>query len=273
MVKRYQLIVSDFDGTLRRSQGGISEENRRAISEYTEQGGIFAICTGRMISSILPYARELGLRGPIVAYQGAVVQDTESGNLLLDGRIPRGKAAEICDFLENENLHVHVYDGDRFFVNKKDEFLQWYERACAVCGEYVQSCADLLREKDISPHKIIVMCSAFDRNSVYDQLSVRFGNEFYVTSSHDNLVEIVPFGINKGEALKFLAKYYRLPIENTIAIGDNYNDLPMIRAAGLGVAVANAEQALRDTADFITSSCDENGVGYVIRKFGLGEEL
>ena len=67
MALKYRMIVSDFDGTLGRSEGGISEGNIRAIQQYTENGGVFALCTGRMISSILPYARELGLKGPVTA--------------------------------------------------------------------------------------------------------------------------------------------------------------------------------------------------------------
>lgn len=80
-------------------------------------------------------------------------------------------------------------------------------------------------------------------------------------------------GCDKGGALRYLAEYYNIPIGQTVAIGDNYNDLPMLKAAGFGVAVENGEEALKRQAGFVTKSCDDNGVAYVIRKFGFGEKI
>ena len=84
---QYKLIVSDFDGTLRRSEGGISEGNIRAVGDYVAAGGIFALCTGRMMSSILPYAQKLHLSGLVTAYQGAMIRNIESGEIVRDCRI------------------------------------------------------------------------------------------------------------------------------------------------------------------------------------------
>ena len=271
---QYKMIVSDFDGTLRRSEGGISEGNAQAIRDYVAAGGFFALCTGRMISSILPYAKQLGLEGFVVAYQGAIIQDIATGTLLRDARIPNADAVSICRFLESEGQHIHVYDGDIFYVNMDDEFRFWYERACAVRGVLTSpDISQTVEKKKIRPHKILVACAAERRGAVYSELSARFGKEFYVTTSTENLVEITAKGCNKGDALAYMADSLRIPLRETIAVGDNYNDLPMIRAAGLGVAVMNGEQALKDAADFVAKTCDEDGVGYVIRKFGLGENI
>ncbi len=273
MQLKYKLIVSDFDGTLRRTEGGVSQTNAQTIRRYVEAGGVFALCTGRMMSSILPYARRLGLKGLVVAYQGAIIQDVESGKILRDHRIAWQDAAEICAYLQNYDYHVHVCDGDDFYVNKDDEALAEYERICAVRGIVAkQPLFELVRERKISPHKILIMCEAEDRDAVLSGVYGRFGGRFYITTSTDNLVEIVANGSDKGGALKFLAEHYGIPLSETIAIGDNFNDLPMIRAAGLGVAVENGEEQLKKQADFVTRTCDEDGVGYVIRKFGLGEE-
>ena len=271
---QYKMIVSDFDGTLRRSEGGISEGNAQAIRDYVAAGGFFALCTGRMISSILPYAKQLGLEGFVVAYQGAIIQDIATGTLLRDARIPNADAVSICRFLESEGQHIHVYDGDIFYVNMDDEFRFWYERAGAVRGVLTSpDISQTIEKKKIRPHKILVACAAERRGAVYSELSARFGKEFYVTTSTENLVELTMPGCDKGDALAAFADYYGIPVENTVAVGDNINDLPMIRRAGLGVAVANGDAALRAEAGFVTRSCDEDGVAYVIRKYGLGEEL
>ncbi len=270
----YKLIVSDFDGTLCGLQKEISEGNRIAIRRYTDAGGVFAICTGRMISSILPHAKSLGLCGPVVAYQGAIVEDVQTQKILYDSRISWEDAYSICVYLQINDNHIHVYDGEDFYVNKEDSFLVWYEKVCRVQGVPVRGkISDFVREHQINPHKIIVICKPDARDRVLHGLQEHFGDRFYITTSNEYLVEIVAMGSDKGSALKFLANHYKIPLSQTIAIGDNYNDLPMIQTAGLGVAVGDAEDDLKREADFVTRSCAEDGVAYTIYKFGLGEEL
>lgn len=271
---QYKLIVSDFDGTLRRSEGGVSKETIETVKRYLDAGGIFALCSGRMPISILPYARQLGLKGLVGAYQGAVIAETESGKLVRDGRIPADDAVKICSIMQENGWHIHVYDGNDLYVNMDDDFRSWYEKVCNVRSILTPfDVATVVREKKISPHKIIVIIPSETRKEVFKALSDRFGESYYVTSSTDNLVEIVRKGCDKGGALSFLAQYYGIPLPQTIAIGDNLNDLPMLQAAGLGVAVGNGEEELKKAADFVTRSCDSDGVAYVIKKFGLGENV
>lgn len=273
MKMQYRLIVSDFDGTLRRTEGGISDGNIRAISEYVEAGGVFALCTGRMASSIRPYAKELGLKGLLAAYQGAIIEDIESGKTVRDMRIPCEKAAEICRRLESRDYHIHVYDGDKFWSNKADGLLREYERICGVKAEIAPDITGTVARERIRPHKVLVMCPPEERDKAYAFAKKEFGGELYVTTSSEFLVEIVRRGSDKGGALEYLSEHYSIPLSQSVAIGDNINDLPMIRKAGLGVAVENGEKELKEAAGFITRTCDEDGVAYVIRKFGLGEEL
>lgn len=270
----YRLIVSDFDGTLRRSEGGISEGNVRAINDYIAAGGIFAFCTGRMLSSIMPYARQLKLEGLIAAYQGAVIADIGSGRLLRDVRISCADAAEICGYLQSLGRHIHVYDGDSVYMNRDDEMKRYYEAVCGVSGIVTgEDIASFVREKNICPQKVLAMNPAEENGEICRKASARFGKRFDVTSSSEFLVEVTSFDCNKGGALEFLADYYRIPLDKTAAIGDNYNDIPMIEKAGLGAAVRNGVEEIRKRADFVTGTCDEDGVAYVIRKFGLGEKL
>lgn len=271
---QYKLIVSDFDGTLRRSEGGVSQGSLEAVEKYVQAGGIFALCTGRMPFSILPYARQLGLKGLVAAFQGAVIDEVATGKRVRDGRMENADALRICRFLESNGWHIHVYDGDVLYINMDDEFRALYEKTCNVRGVLTpQKISQTVEEKNIRPHKIIVMVPAEERDEVFNKTVRELGEDFYVTSSTENLVEIVRKGCDKGGAVRFLADYYGVPLSQTIAIGDNYNDLPMLRAAGLGVAVENGEEVLKREAKFVTRSCDKDGVAYVIRKFGLGENV
>ena len=99
----YPLIVSDFDGTLVKRDGTISEENRRAISEYVACGGRFALSTGRMTAGILSRARELGLKGLVACCQGAIIVDIESREILFNGSIPFETGLKICKKMEDMN--------------------------------------------------------------------------------------------------------------------------------------------------------------------------
>ena len=271
---RYKLIASDFDGTLRRSSGSVSQETKRAVAAFTAAGGIFALCTGRMTASILPHAREMGLQGLIVAYQGGVIRDIGSGAYLRDLRMPHAEAVGLCRFFEEEGQHVHVYDGDTFYVNRDDGYRAYYEQVCRVRGVLAQpSVAAVMEREKISPNKIVAMCPAQERDGLLSRCLAAYGDSFYVTSSMEQMVEVAPRGADKGSALEFLARYYNIPREETMSFGDNFNDLPLIRCAGLGVAVGNAVPELKAAAGLVTGSCDEDGVAYAIRKFAMGEEV
>ena len=227
-----------------------------------------------MPKAILPCAHQLGLSGLVGAYQGAVIEEIGSGKLVRDGRIPTDDAIKICTFMQENGWHIHVYDGDDLYINMDDDFRAWYEKTCNVRGILTPfDISATVREKNISPHKIVIMCPAEERKFALDSLESRFGEKYYVTTSSENLVEIVKKGCNKGGVITFLSQYYGIPLSQTIAIGDNLNDLPMLRAAGLGVVVENGEEELKKEADFITRSCDSDGVAYVIKKFGLGENV
>ena len=125
----YGLIISDFDGTLLRSDDTVAPETIRAIEEYIANGGKFGICTGRMLYSILPRANELGLKGLISAFQGSAIADIETQKLIVDAGISPEETFEICKTLEKEDLHIHLYDEKNFYVNKVDEHLRYYEKA------------------------------------------------------------------------------------------------------------------------------------------------
>lgn len=268
----YSLIVSDFDGTLRRDAGGISETNARAIREYISNGGIFAICTGRMMSSILPHAQSLGLESLLIAYQGALILDLKSGKTLRNIHHSAQEAAQICLVMEKMGLHIHVYDGDNFYTNKNDWLLAEYERICGVKGVLAEEdLSSLVLKKNIEPQKVLAMVEPKDRNAVYNKVTSVLGKNFNVTTSSDALVEVTKMGCEKGDAVRFLAEYYNIPCGKVAAIGDNINDIPMIKAAGLGVAVGNAEEALKEVADVVTCTNNEDAVAHIIKIYGMGE--
>ena len=270
----YPLIISDFDGTLLRTDGTISAETKSAIDGYIAAGGTFGICTGRMTGSILPRAKELGLKGLVSSYQGSVITDIESGKLLVDGYIPAENAAEICRVFEGLNLHTHVYTLDEVFVNRQDEALEMYENVCKVKGNVVtdEPLSSFVLKKGFKVRKVLAMVYPEEKKRIFGIVSEALGDKFYVTYSAASLVEITSRQYSKGTAVRFMADYYGVPVEKTIAAGDSLNDLPMLEAAGLGIAVKNADEALKDKALAFEYSNDENAIGKIIETYGFTGE-
>ena len=195
MIKKYPLIVSDFDETLRNDEGTISPENAEAIRKYIAAGGIFAICTGRMMTSILPHAESLRLDSLLVGYQGALILDLKSGKYLRNEHMSVKEAVRVCRTLEEMGLHIHVYDCDKFYVNADDGLLAAYERICKVKGKIVTSgMADFVVQNNIRPQKILAMVEPEQKAAVFEKTTQLLGEDFYVTTSAGALVEITKKG-------------------------------------------------------------------------------
>lgn len=266
-----KLIVSDFDGTLITSDQRVLPEVRSAISQYIADGGIFAVCTGRMLASILPQVRSLGLEGLVVACQGTVIADIKSGEFICCGGMSAAEAAEICRALEELGAPINAYSGDDLFTNipEDNKYLRLYEKITGIVGKHPQMpISQYIGSGNEKWQKVASLCRPADRQGLLEYLSQKFAGRFDVTCSADVLVEVSPLGDDKGNALKFLANHYGIAMENTVAIGDNLNDRSMVVAAGTGVAVGNAVEGLKDAADFISLSNDEGAVAQVIKKFG-----
>ena len=266
------LIVSDFDGTLLSTKQTISDNVKNAINEYVAAGGIFAVCTGRMLASILPRVRSLGLKGLVAAYQGTVIADIESGRLIRSGGFTVDEGVEICRVLEDHGEAINTYADDAMYTSLAgdDKLLSVYENVTGIEGVRVNGkMSEFVKEHSLSCQKIVSVVMPDKKRALYDYLVEKFGERFEVTYSAAVLVELSPKGDDKGAALKYIADYYKIPLENTVAVGDNLNDLPMIEAAGTGVAVANALEELKTYADGVCPSCDDDGIAFVIRKYGL----
>ena len=267
-----RLIVSDFDGTLLTSEQTIPDEVRSAISEYVECGGIFAVCTGRMLSSILPRVRELGLKGLVVAYQGTVIAEIESGKIIRKNSIKYSDVAEICGYINSLNMTVNTYSDEVLYTDipKDNEYLIRYEKITGVEAVHVDILMqNFVIENKLDCQKLTCLVSPKEREKLYNLLKAKFGERFDVTCSAEVLVEISPLGDNKGAALKYIAEHYGVPISETVAVGDNLNDASMVLAAGIGVAVGNAVDALKEAADYVSVSNNEAAVAKIIKKYGF----
>lgn len=267
-----KLIVSDFDGTLIDDNQQILPQVKKAIEEYVANGGIFAVCTGRMLASILPQVRALGLKGIVVGHQGSVIAEIESGKIIKNGGIDYQGVAEICRNVEELNQPVNIYADEILYTDipKDNEYLQVYEKIIGVEAVYVDGkISDFVTKNKLFCQKVAILVAEKERDALYKELCDRLGEKYDVTCSAKVLVEISPLNDNKGEAVKFLANHFNIPLNLSVAIGDNLNDLSMMKVAGTGVAVGNADPVLKAAADYVTISNNDGAVAQIIEKFGF----
>ena len=268
----YPLIVSDFDGTLVNGDGSISQENKEMIRSYMEVGGHFAISTGRLPMGILPRVKELGLKGVVSCCQGSILLDIESGKTIMEGRLSYETTLAIVEAMEKLQLHIHIYDTWEYYSNRADDALKFYEHAVGIKAKLItdKPMSQFIRENKFQSCKVLAMVAEEDNARVMQAMQEANFDGCAVTKSSKYLVEVINATYSKATAVEFLAKWYQVPLEKTIAIGDQCNDLPMIETAGLGIAVQNAEESLKEKADYIMAYTNEEGaVAKVIEKFGF----
>jgi Cof subfamily protein (haloacid dehalogenase superfamily) len=249
----YGLIVSDFDGTLVKADTTIGDDVKQKIAEYRAAGGKFAISTGRLPNGILERIKELGLEGAVSCCQGSIIVDIQTNEVLFAGRIPNAVAVKVCRKLEELDLHIHVYDLWDYYCNKDDEALKFYENHIGTKVTKIISDGlwRFIEKEGFDVCKILVMAEASKTEGIMQLLQAENYEGCVVTKSGAILVEVINANYSKGTAVKFLADYYGVPLEKTVGVGDQLNDISMIQAAGLGVAVKNADDRLKAVADYV----------------------
>ncbi len=270
----YPLIVSDFDGTLVNADGTITKENKDAIERYLAAGGVFAISTGRLPAGILPRAKELGLSGILCCCQGAIILDIQTQEVLSCGAMPQTSAVAACKKMETLGLHIHAYDMWKYYSNADDGALRLYERATGTKATVIDiPMSEFLEKNGLCPYKLLAMVEPKRCDEVRALLQAQGFEGCEVTKSANYLVEITQKKYSKGTAVEFLANRYGIPLERTIAIGDQLNDTPMIEKAGLGIAVANADEGLKSRAKLVHNLTNEqSAVAAIIQEYGFYEE-
>lgn len=271
---KYPLIVSDYDGTLAKNDGTVSEENKKAILDYVAAGGKFILSTGRLPYGSQHIVKNLNLKGVLCCGQGAVIVDLESGKPLFHSAIDNEVSFKICKKMEELGVHIHVYDLWDYHCNMDDLPLKMYEKSVGTKANLVldKPISEFVKEKGICAVKVLAMVEPERAEKVIEELSAMHFKGCTVVKSASYLVEVISASFSKGTALEFLAKHYNIPLERTVAVGDQRNDIPMIEKAGLGFAVKNADAELKKVAIVSEYTNEENAVAKIIEKYGYTEE-
>lgn len=263
-----RLIAMDMDDTLLRDDWSISERTVQSIQQARKQGVHVTIATGRMPASVRPYAQQLGLDVPVITYNGAMVQEALSEKVLYRKVIPIETAQNIISWLLEQDVHFHVYIKDQVFVEKMNDRSREYERATRVSIVETNLLERLALEKE-GVEKILLMGEPEMLKGWEDKLRLHYEGKVRTTKSKSYFLELIHPTVNKGVALSSLAKRLEVKQEEVLAIGDSLNDLEMIQYAGIGVAMGNARQEVKEAADTVTATNQEDGVARAIEKYVL----
>lgn len=270
----YKLIAIDMDGTLLTRDKRISEENIKALRRAHDEGVIIAICTGRLYAFVKAYIEQIGFRPFLLGCNGAFIRD-DRNNLIYRKTLEYDSSMYIVDVANKYNIYYQYFSDNIVFTSNFNSKFQTYD-------EWNETVRDDLKIK------IVELKNDDDLKSVFQKGVLKFilndddlneiikirkdlskDNNINVTSSLPNNIEVIDKQVDKGNALKFLCNHLNIDKKNVIAIGDNENDLEMIRFAGLGVAMGNAMDLIKENADYITKTNEDDGVAYAINKFAL----
>ncbi len=263
-----RLVAMDLDDTLLRDDWTISPRVANAIQKAQAQGIKVTIATGRMPISMRPYAVQLGLDVPVISYHGAMIQQAISGDILFRRVIPSGIASEIVRDVSERGIYAQIYLKDRVITQTINEWSEEYARIASVRIEE-GDLLSLLSQEPEGVEKILLIAEESELDQWVPWLSECYGETVHITKSKPYFLEITEGSVNKGVALAALAERLGIPQQDVMAIGDSFNDLEMIQYAGLGVAMGNARQEIKEQADIVTVSNEEDGVAEAIERYVL----
>lgn len=269
-----KLIALDLDGTLLNSDKQLTPENRAALEKAAGEGVEIVPATGRFYKGMPEIIRELPFVRYVISINGAQVYDALNGKTVCSSEIPWERAVSVMEHLDTLDTIYDCYqDGwgwmTEEFYNKADRYAAHIHSLEMIkkLRTPVPELKAYLAEKAHGVQKVQAFFKDMElREEVLKSLPDEFP-DLVITTSIVNNIEINSREATKGVALEKLAAYLGIPLESTMAFGDDTNDTTMLEAAGIGVAMGNAYDEVKQSADFVTSDCDENGVAYAINHF------
>lgn len=261
----YKIVAIDLDDTLLDAEKVCSERNARALKDAAAAGAHIVLTSGRALSSIAHYTKQLGLNDYTIAIAGAQVFDKDN-NLIYSTALPSELAVKVMHWADDRNLHYQAYLADTGLTfPKRGKYARFYEEHCNITGTEKPDLKDMA---DIVTPKILIVDEADVIARHKAEIKPVFP-ELKFENSQPEYLEVLNPETSKGNALKWLAESLDIPRDEVMAIGDSELDVSMLKYAGMGVSVGNGSEIALKNADYITSDNDKDGVAEVIEKFVL----
>jgi Cof subfamily protein (haloacid dehalogenase superfamily) len=267
--REFRLLACDLDGTLMGEELIISKRVSRAISAAQAKGVFVTIATGRGFQATLPYARRLCIEIPIICYQGGLIKHPASRELLYQATIDKELFLHVVDLAQTRDWHLAAFVEDTIFISDRRHSDAFYRRWLGPGAVFVQDLKHSVGLNHKNPSKFLIVAEEAECDAIEEELNSAFQGSLDIVRSHRLFVEGNPPRVNKGAALERLAEHLAVPQTQVMAIGDQGNDVAMLKWAGLGVAMKNAHRTARSVADWIAPPLAEDGAAVAIERFIL----
>ena len=268
--KEKKILVLDIDGTLVNSKKEITPRTLEYLLKIQDMGHIVALASGRPYPGMEQYTRKLKLHeygGYALSFNGAKVVNCSTMETVFEKSIPKRYAGVIYDYAVEHNIGMVTYQGNEVITGTEmDDYMKYEARLNYMTLKRVD---DFTGYVDFDMAKCLLTAEAEKAEVCEKELADLLSQDLNVFRSEPYFIEITRKGVDKAESVDHLLKILGMEQRQSICCGDGFNDLTMVRYGGVGVAMGNAQQIVKDSADYITASCDEDGLVEVIEKFVL----
>ena len=259
-----RLIATDLDDTLLDADSRLTDRTVRALRRAMDAGAMVTLSSGRMTEAMVPFAEAIGVNAPMILYNGALIQDHRDGRTYFYHAIPLETARAVARAVEEMGIYLQAYPGRGYFCRKRTKYTDLYESSIRVpCGELGEKVSDWMSGDQV---KLLAIAEPGIIDDAQARLRRLFPTGVCFAKSKPRYLEIVREGVDKGRAIEALARELGVARGEVMAFGDGQNDAPMIRWAGLGVAVENAVDECRRAAARIAPKNTADGVAQVVEQ-------
>lgn len=266
----YKVLALDIDGTLTNSKKQITKRTKDAVARAALGGVKIVIASGRPVQGIRAFANELELDkndGYILSFNGGRLISCRTGEVIHDVKLPLEYLPEIYALSRKYNVNLMSYEGDDLITeNPDDKFLAIEAR---INGLGIKKVDNLVEHINFPINKCLMLGNGDYLAGVEKKVHAALSDRMDVYRSEPYFLEILPKGVDKAKSLESFLKIIGCSRKELMACGDGFNDLTMIKYAGLGIAMANAREEVKACADYITAGNDEDGVALAIENFIL----
>ncbi|MDD3831702.1 MAG: HAD family hydrolase [Clostridia bacterium] len=263
-MSKYKLIASDFDDTLVPMSKVASARTIQAIHNFINGGGYFTISSGRMVRGLINNMGNIPVNAPIIAYGGGRIVDLTNGEIVFNLSIDNQTSLELLSVLIPRHQTIFVYIDDLLYAEQDNDILKLYSQSNKIEYNLVYNLYDYVKNNNCVCNKVLIVEQP-EQAKIAEQTYIElFNGKLDVVRSSARSVEFAHPNAQKGIAVSWLADRLGIKQQEIICFGDSINDISMIKYAGLGVAVSNAMPQVKDIADLICDSAEDDGVAKVI---------
>jgi Cof subfamily protein (haloacid dehalogenase superfamily) len=258
------LVALDLDGTLVGHDLKISPRVRQTVAAARSLGHIVTLATGRRYLSAHFFARQLGIGDePLICGQGAQVRSPSS--IIFETPLPLPSAHTAIRWANQRQIAIHAYLDDGDYISARSPDTPFYESMHDESD--IQVVGDLIAFLTRPPMKLLLIVPADEAPQLQAELAAILGQQATVVRSHARYIEVVHPEVNKGTALLALANYLDIPPSCTLGIGDNHNDIPLIQAAAVGIAMGNASAEVKAGSNWVAPTLQDDGAAQALERF------